>query len=48
MSLVSLKWCSAPRDGESATTRYSTLFEFNNARNSRKSLLSGIRVATFP
>ena len=28
------------------TTRYSTSFEFNNASNSRKSLLSGIRMAS--
>lgn len=26
-------------------TRYSTCFEFNDARNSRKSLLRGIRIA---
>jgi hypothetical protein len=32
-------------NGESPYDEYSTSFEFNNAINSRKSLLSGIRVA---
>ena len=30
------------------TTTYSTLFEFNDSTNSRKSLVSGIRVAAVP
>jgi hypothetical protein len=35
-------------NSEAPTTRYSTLFEFNNSTNSRKSLLSGIWMATVP